>query len=649
MYDNFKDKTVMIDPLYEKHKVKSVYLDSVEQIIKEFVVKREGLNACSLKKLSEQTQLTVESLKLYEIFITKKRKDFLKMYLDKPLLVNKKIWEEHCTEFIETVYDFLEKYSKRKNPNQLIYKKYLFLFNFPSKLQLACALIEAISALLLNPGIKKGEGEGIEQKNLFSMYEITLKIDLYLKLRLITSFITEIIFFLYTFFYMNLKDMLLKELKEHQKKELKQLRDNFSKNASFTINTTSHRYHIKKILSDSVFIQILQKKGLIDLKVTRGFMFLFLRKFRFIPSACLFDFLFSIMLTFAEKNKNNKKAYKKNEDYLNNIEKRIPLEFIYLLKELLQDTSLQDTSLQKCISEAVMLTTLFKKQKTDKNCLYYISLPLPTLILGQSLPMISPPKDWVFNNNNLEGGYLLGSNSLLKVKAVASKDYSSFNFKPSDQLLGVLNKMQKVPFCINASLLEWVLQNYSFLIKKNILTDPSLLSMNLTEACLYLKEDISFKNLQEKQGKARRELLTLRLAQVFAGTTFYIPAFFDYRGSIYRKGILSVQGTALSRNLILWDSINYALSFLKKTGDISTILQNITLNFCHKIGLSLGKADSLEKSYQAGKNAILIKPPELQKLENYEDPFFILSVFFVKKQKVPCVGNLDLVLVMIKS
>lgn len=93
-----------------------------------------------------------------------------------------------------------------------------------------------------------------------------------------------------------------------------------------------------------------------------------------------------------------------------------------------------------------------------------------------------------------------------------------------------------------------------------------LTSINIKDATNLLREFhiqneginqiCSFNNLLQSLHKdiqrARYERLILNLAEAYSGYQFYLPAFLDFRGRIYRSGILHFHERDLSRSLIIF-------------------------------------------------------------------------------------------------
>nr|QHB79551.1 DNA-dependent RNA polymerase [Sesuvium portulacastrum] len=110
-------------------------------------------------------------------------------------------------------------------------------------------------------------------------------------------------------------------------------------------------------------------------------------------------------------------------------------------------------------------------------------------------------------------------------------------------------------------------ESFSILfIKMRILLPKFLASINLQEVTplirsLYMNDAIinksfSFNDIIQFFSKniqrARYEQLIIKLANAYAGYTFYLPAFLDFRGRIYRSGVLHFHERDLARSLIVF-------------------------------------------------------------------------------------------------
>nr|CBJ20748.1 hypothetical protein [Beta vulgaris subsp. maritima] len=207
--------------------------------------------------------------------------------------------------------------------------------------------------------------------------------------------------------------------------------------------------------------------------------------------------------------------------------------------------------------------------------------------------MVCPPLDWVvqhpegkewLNISDLKGGYLnsisglihdryrlLSSGNIKNFFIYFGKFEDSLSLKKAADLCEVMNKLQSQGFKINSEFLQLILKyeesfvhtGYlmpSFLTKRNI-NDVSELVRNL-----YIAAEQKLRHLTDYSSliqtfvtniqRARYEQTLIEMASAYDGYTFYLPAFLDFRGRIYRSGILHFHERDLARSLILIEDIS---------------------------------------------------------------------------------------------
>lgn len=220
----------------------------------------------------------------------------------------------------------------------------------------------------------------------------------------------------------------------------------------------------------------------------------------------------------------------------------------------------------------------FLPSKLYAVCNFDISL----LPIKLNLPMVCKPLDWTSscppdqiprNLSELSGGYLSCPTGEIydRYRLLSSGNINHFyidigkedNYK---KLCNVMNKLQNQAFKINTDCLNYIHKNEKFLVEYGYLMPSYLASMNIKDVSILLREShmkdevinklCSFndllhtlcKNLQ----RARYEQLILKLAIAYDGYHFYLPAFIDFRGRIYRSGILHFHERDLARSLIVF-------------------------------------------------------------------------------------------------
>ncbi|KAL0386791.1 UNVERIFIED_CONTAM: putative DNA-directed RNA polymerase [Sesamum latifolium] len=160
--------------------------------------------------------------------------------------------------------------------------------------------------------------------------------------------------------------------------------------------------------------------------------------------------------------------------------------------------------------------------------------------------MVCKPVEWkstVVNPTTLaevRGGYLSQPTGDIyhRYRLLTSHDNSHFFIKlePDSRhglltIMPVINKLQAIPFEIHREGLSFILNNRDYL-----------------EECGILMPKILLQRVQH----ARSESFILTLASAYEGYQFYLPSFIDFRGRIYRSGILHFHERDLARSLIVF-------------------------------------------------------------------------------------------------
>lgn len=114
------------------------------------------------------------------------------------------------------------------------------------------------------------------------------------------------------------------------------------------------------------------------------------------------------------------------------------------------------------------------------------------------------------------------------------------------------------------------------------------------------------------------------MASAYAGYTFYIPAFLDFRGRIYRSGILHFHERDLARSLILFD----AKEFLKKNKFVLAphVIQEMLYYYraaggFHYNSFSTNPIDSANKFFKDVEKCVVEEMGDIQKDSWREDGF----------------------------
>lgn len=239
-------------------------------------------------------------------------------------------------------------------------------------------------------------------------------------------------------------------------------------------------------------------------------------------------------------------------------------------------------------------TTIFPNKNKKGQYFYPKSLyaicnfNINLLPVKLNLPMVCEPEDWCEVDDvseaktltDLYGGYLskpIGDFYIQRYRLLTSRDYEHFNITLGydyKKLCEAMNFLQKQAFTINEDMLNFINNNYEILVKLGLLMPRILASLNIAKSIellrvFYLADEsvmkvISFKDMLQifmtRVQSARFEVFILNLASAYSGYTIYLPAFLDFRGRIYRSGILHFHERDLARSLLVYANPTQKLS-----------------------------------------------------------------------------------------
>jgi DNA-directed RNA polymerase len=240
---------------------------------------------------------------------------------------------------------------------------------------------------------------------------------------------------------------------------------------------------------------------------------------------------------------------------------------------------------------------------------------LDLLPIKLNLPMVVPPRDWVSKievedpkskrkgnpkskikkgkikadkiqadkSNKMDpksmgdlcGGYLSSPTSdfyLQRFNLLSSRDTEHFSIvfeKSCKNLINVINGLQSQAFEINTDFLNFINKNYDELVKSGFLMPKFLSSLNVSKTITLLRDaylaDSSMsvvctfnellKVFMSQVQNARYESLVIDLASSYDGYLIFFPCFLDFRGRIYRSGILHFHERDLARSLIVFSNV----------------------------------------------------------------------------------------------
>jgi DNA-directed RNA polymerase len=279
---------------------------------------------------------------------------------------------------------------------------------------------------------------------------------------------------------------------------------------------------------------------------------------------------------------NNKQATDNNKQATDNKRKSKVFYIGVLLVEFLVNRELIS------LSKELSFNDLYVAKKKGKYYLpinYYAicNFDLSLLPIKLNLPMVCKPMDWISTSENpsslsdLRGGYLsmpIGDFYQNRYRLISSRDLFHFHIKFENdytKLCKIMNDLQSHAFEINIDVLTFINQNYDLLVKSGLLMPKFLASLNIKNSIDLLRmsylEDPSLTKISNYQNlvkefmkriqRARYETFIINLASAYEGYRFYLPAFLDFRGRIYRSGALHFHERDLARSLIVFSDTPY--------------------------------------------------------------------------------------------
>jgi DNA-directed RNA polymerase len=221
------------------------------------------------------------------------------------------------------------------------------------------------------------------------------------------------------------------------------------------------------------------------------------------------------------------------------------------------------------------------KAYIKKYCYATCNFDLSQLPIKLNLPMVCIPLDWQPAErisepktlSDLIGGYLCTPSGDIynKFRLLTSRDYNNFFIKLDNveykNMCQILNGLQAQPFEINKKLLSFLQKNRQCLEDLGLLMPNVLARVNIKEAtdllgdCFFSNVQgikalssyhILLKELFTRVQRARYEDFVIKLASAYEGYQLYLPAFMDFRGRIYRSGVLHFHERDLSKSLLLF-------------------------------------------------------------------------------------------------
>jgi hypothetical protein len=222
-------------------------------------------------------------------------------------------------------------------------------------------------------------------------------------------------------------------------------------------------------------------------------------------------------------------------------------------------------------------------QSNQKKVNYYVWAGSDLLLYPKTfaLPMVIEPNDWVLNSKSKEaqnGGHLLFS--------LTNLTYQGYLDSRSNQLhkhvlilkrTGTINKLQKIPFCVNHELVQFYIMHQKKLTEEKVLLltndwiEPTKeLILEVHKKWLGVDGDKTsnprngaLKELTANKYETLKNQDVLEVTKLFKNKLIYWPVFQDFRGRIYRIGHLNIQLNPYVRSLARFYSKN-ALTHRKR-------------------------------------------------------------------------------------
>ena len=226
----------------------------------------------------------------------------------------------------------------------------------------------------------------------------------------------------------------------------------------------------------------------------------------------------------------------------------------------------------------------FIPKKLYAICNFNIDL----LPIRLNLPMICRPRDWEVipqlkakkedprTVSDLTGGYLSGPIGdfyfIERYNLISSHNLDNFYIILEDgykQLIMAMNFLQSQAFEINTDVLDFINKYFDKFVNYGLFMPKFLASLNVAKTTDLLRKsyiddiDISKKykyqdvlnEFLSRVQRARYEGFIFKIASAYVGYKFYLPAFLDFRGRIYRSGVLHFHERDLARSLIVFSNV----------------------------------------------------------------------------------------------
>lgn len=215
------------------------------------------------------------------------------------------------------------------------------------------------------------------------------------------------------------------------------------------------------------------------------------------------------------------------------------------------------------------------------HCYAVCNFDLSILPVNLNLPMVCKPLPWRLTHDSaapsigdMTGGYLSNPiGNIYQFNLLTTHNISQFyidlNLSNYQDLCKVLTGLQDQPFKISRDIMTFIRTNEKDLVNYDLLAPKEFAHANITELMhvvrdeylnnreeyaskygVYYNYDELFRLTLEYVQQARYESFIFQLAEAYSGFKFYLPAFTDLRGRIYRAGIIHFHERDLVRGLL---------------------------------------------------------------------------------------------------
>jgi hypothetical protein len=291
-----------------------------------------------------------------------------------------------------------------------------------------------------------------------------------------------------------------------------------------------------------------------------------------------------------------KKEDDKNESLLTNHHIGVALVEFLVERDLmvLENTDNLNVPIQKKKGKYFLPKHLFA------ICNFDVSL----LPIKFNLPMVCEPLPWgsaLLDNlipkylSDLRGGYLSGiTGAISRYNLLSTGDINHYYIDISHNyhtLCDVMNKLQNQPFKISKHMLTYIKKYKEMFVNFGLLMPEPLGRVNLKKLGISLRESYIHNSdivkiysyaelleiLHKDVNRAQYESMLLNIAEAYDDFQIYLPAFMDFRGRIYRSGILHFHERDLARSFIQFDISNIRYSHKYRIHNNSIPIQSIII------------------------------------------------------------------------